>query len=138
MPPGPASDCRTNGNGNTPPKERTAGRILGATPTTPRRFPSTRSGRELRPPTDVDAFPKGASPFGVMDMTGNVWQWTDEYRDEHTRAAILRGGSYYRPSGSGWYFPENTRLDQHGKYLLMAPSKDRSAMIGFRCAADIQ
>jgi formylglycine-generating enzyme required for sulfatase activity len=100
-------------------------------------IPKHESGRELRPPTDVDAFPKGASPFGVMDMVGNVWQWTDEYRDEHTRAAVLRGGSYYRPSGSGWYFPENTRLDQHGKYLLMAPSKDRSAMIGFRCAADI-
>jgi len=100
-------------------------------------IPKHESGRELRPPSDVDAFPKGASPFGVMDMTGNVWQWTDEYRDEHARAAILRGGSYYRPSGSGWYFPENTKLDQHGKYLLMAPSKDRSAMIGFRCAADI-
>ncbi len=68
-------------------------------------IPPHESGRELRPPTDVDAFPKGASPFGVMDMTGNVWQWTDEYRDEHTRAAILRGGSYYRPSGSNWYFP---------------------------------
>jgi formylglycine-generating enzyme required for sulfatase activity len=101
-------------------------------------IPKHETGRELRPPTDVDAFPKGASPFGVMDMTGNVWQWTDEYQDEHTRAAILRGGSYYRPSGSGWYFPENTRLDQHGKYLLMAPSKDRSAMIGFRCAADVE
>ncbi|MGA7701461.1 MAG: SUMF1/EgtB/PvdO family nonheme iron enzyme [Thermoguttaceae bacterium] len=103
----------------------------------PAAIPKHESGRELRPPTDVDAFPKGASPFGVMDMTGNVWQWSDEYRDEHTRAAVVRGGSYYRPSGSGWYFPENTRLDQHGKYLLIAPSKDRSAMIGFRCAADI-
>jgi gamma-glutamyl hercynylcysteine S-oxide synthase len=101
-------------------------------------IPKHESGRDLRPPTDVDAFPKGASPFGVMDMVGNVWQWTDEYRDEHTRSAVLRGGSYYRPSGSGWYFPQNTKLDQHGKYLLMAPSKDRSAMIGFRCAADIQ
>ncbi|MEI8198370.1 MAG: SUMF1/EgtB/PvdO family nonheme iron enzyme, partial [Phycisphaerae bacterium] len=30
----------------------------------------------LRPPTDVDVFPKGASPFGVMDLVGNVWQWT--------------------------------------------------------------
>jgi gamma-glutamyl hercynylcysteine S-oxide synthase len=100
-------------------------------------IPKHESGRELRPPTDVGAFPKGASPCGALDMTGNVWQWTDEYSDEHTRSAILRGGSYYRPSGSGWYFPENTRLDQHGKYLLMAPSKDRSPMIGFRCAADV-
>jgi len=28
--------------------------------------------KRCRPPTDVDAFPKGASPFGVMDMVGNV------------------------------------------------------------------
>jgi formylglycine-generating enzyme required for sulfatase activity len=27
-----------------------------------------------------------------MDMVGNVWQWTDEYVDDHTRAAIVRGG----------------------------------------------
>ena len=90
----------------------------------------------MRPPTDVDAYPQGGSPWGVMDLVGNVWQWTDEYVDEHTRAAVLRGGGYYRPSGSGWYFPRNTRLDQHEKYLLIAPSKDRSAMIGFRCVAD--
>ncbi len=32
-----------------------------------------------------------------MDLVGNVWQWTDEYSDEHTRSAILRGGSYYQP-----------------------------------------
>ena len=46
-------------------------------------------GASCLPPSDVDAHPKGASPYGVMDMVGNVWQWTDEYQDEHTRAAIL-------------------------------------------------
>ena len=102
----------------------------------PSALPKPEAGRELRPPTDVNAFPRGASPSGVMDMVGNVWQWTDEYADAHTRAAVLRGGSYYRPSGSNWYFPQNTRLDQHQKYLLIAPSKDRSAMVGFRCAVD--
>jgi len=71
-----------------------------------------------------------------MDMMGNVWQWTDEYRDDHTRAAILVGGSHYRPQGSNWYFPRVERLDQHGKYLLMAPCKDRSGTIGFRCVVD--
>jgi formylglycine-generating enzyme required for sulfatase activity len=71
-----------------------------------------------------------------MDLTGNIWQWTDEYVDDHTRAAVLRGGSFYRPSGSGWYFPRNTRLDQHAKYLLIAPSKDRSPTLGFRCVVD--
>lgn len=103
-----------------------------------RRVPPFEKGREQRPPTDVDAYPQGASPFGVLDLVGNVWQWTDEFRDEHTRAAILKGGSYYRPDKSGWYFPQARQLNQHGKYLLLAPCLDRSATIGFRCVVDAQ
>ena len=98
--------------------------------------PAQNRGRSLLPPADVDVHPAGASPFGVLDLVGNVWQWTDEYVDEHTRAAVLRGGSAYRPQGSHWYFPQAYRLDEHGKYLLMAPCKDRSGMIGFRCVVD--
>ncbi len=100
--------------------------------------PVINDGRELGPPADVDAHPAGASPFGVMDMVANVWNWTDEFRDEHTRAAALRGGCSYQPSTSHWYFPQAYRLDQHGKYLLMAPCKDRAGMIGFRCAVDLK
>ena len=66
----------------------------------------------MRGPDPVDAHPKGASPFGVMDLVGNVWQWTDEFIDEHTRAAILRGGSYYQPQGSIWYFPQAYRTER--------------------------
>jgi gamma-glutamyl hercynylcysteine S-oxide synthase len=103
--------------------------VMGSTP-----YPD--KGREALPPSDVDAHPQGTSPFGVMDLTGNVWQWTDEYIDEHTRFAILRGGSHYQPQGSRWYFPQAYELSQHGKYLLMAPSLDRSATVGFRCVQD--
>jgi formylglycine-generating enzyme required for sulfatase activity len=71
-----------------------------------------------------------------MDMIGNIFEWTDEYVDDHTRAAILRGDGYYHPQGSQWYFPHPQRLSEHAKYLLMAPSKDRSGTLGFRCAAD--
>ena len=71
-----------------------------------------------------------------MDLVGTVWQWTDEFQDEHTRAAILRGGSYYQPQGSKWYFPKAFKNTEHGKYLLMAPSKDRSGTLGFRCVMD--
>jgi len=98
--------------------------------------PKPDKGRDMAPPSDVTAHLKGASPFGVMDLVGNVWQWTDEYVDEHTRAAILRGGSHYQPQGSRWYFPQAYRLSEHGKYLLMAPSLDRSGAIGFRCVVD--
>jgi len=100
--------------------------------------PPREHGRDLRGPTGVDQFPKGASPFGVMDLTGNVWQWTDEFQDEHTRAAILRGGGYYRPAGSRWYFPSAYQLNEHGKYLLIGPSKDRAGTLGFRCVKDAE
>jgi gamma-glutamyl hercynylcysteine S-oxide synthase len=104
----------------------------------PSAVPSPDQGRTMRGPADVDAHPAAASPFGVMDLVGNVWQWTDEYQDEHTRGAILRGGSYYQPQGSLWYFPQTYRNDQHGKLLLMAPSMDRSGALGFRCVEDAQ
>jgi formylglycine-generating enzyme required for sulfatase activity len=104
--------------------------------------PTASLGREMPAPADVDAHPLGASPFGVLDLVGNVWQWTDEFVDAHTRAAIVRGGTAYQPQTSHWYFPPAYRLDQHGKLLLlaplllMAPCKDRSAGIGFRCVID--
>jgi formylglycine-generating enzyme required for sulfatase activity len=98
--------------------------------------PAPEKGRALRGPDNGEAHPQGTSPFGVMDMVGNIWQWTDEYMDEHTRAAILRGGSNYQPQGSMWYFPQAYRNDQHGKLLLMAPSKDRAGTLGFRCVVD--
>src|SRR5665648_105006 len=100
--------------------------------------PIPETSRALRGPDPVDAHPEGTSPFGVMDLVGNVWQWTNEYTDEHTRAAILRGGCYYKPQGSIWYFPQAYKLNEHGKYLLMAPSKDRSGCLGFRCAQDAE
>lgn len=102
----------------------------------PAHLPKPNRGRTLLPPDEVDAHPGGASPFGIMDLVGNVWQWTDEFVDEHTRAAALRGGSSYQPQTSHWYFPQAYQLDQHGKYLLMAPGKDRSGMLGFRCVVD--
>ncbi|HZP62897.1 MAG TPA: SUMF1/EgtB/PvdO family nonheme iron enzyme [Terriglobales bacterium] len=102
----------------------------------PRRLPPPDSGPMMHPPTDVNDFPPGAGPFGAFDLEGNVSQWTDEYRDPHTRAAIIRGGAAYHPLGSIWYFPQTYRLDQHQKYLLMSPGRDRAGTIGFRCAVD--
>lgn len=69
----------------------------------------------MRGPDDVNAHPTGASPFGVEDLVGNVWQYTDEFQDAHTRAVVLRGGSYYRPTGSKWYFPQAQQLNNHNK-----------------------
>lgn len=98
--------------------------------------PAKERGRNRPPPPDSGQHPSGASPFGVMDLVGTVEQWTDEFSDEHTRAAILRGGDYYRPQGSLWYFPKSDRLDEEEKYLLIGPARDRSGVVGFRCVKD--
>lgn len=99
-------------------------------------LPPVDHGPSMHVLSDVGKFPAGASPFGALDMIGNVSQWTDEYRDPHTRAAIIRGGAAYEPRGAVWYFPQTYRLDEHEKYLLMSPGRDRAGTIGFRCVVD--
>jgi formylglycine-generating enzyme required for sulfatase activity len=100
--------------------------------------PVPDKSRTMRGPDAVDAHPQGKSPFGVMDLVGNVWQWTDEFTDDHTRSGILRGGEYYQPQGSIWYFPRTYKLNEHGKLLLTAPSLDRSGGLSFRCVQDAE
>jgi gamma-glutamyl hercynylcysteine S-oxide synthase len=104
----------------------------------PANVPTPDTSRTMRGPAPVGSHPQGASPYGVQDLVGNVWQWTDEFEDDHTRAAIVRGGSYYQPQGSIWYFPQAYRNDEHSKVLLMAPSYDRSGGVGFRCVRDAE
>jgi iron(II)-dependent oxidoreductase len=100
--------------------------------------PVPDKSRMMHGPDAVDAHPQGASPFGVMDLVGNVWQWTEEFQDDHTIGGILRGGSYYQPQGSIWYFPQAYKLNEHGKLLMTSPSMDRSGGLGFRCVQDAE
>jgi formylglycine-generating enzyme required for sulfatase activity len=62
-------------------------------------------------PEPVGSYPKGASPYGCMDMAGNVYEWTSDWVEPYPnnpepigswghQYAILRGGSFYHPRHS--------------------------------------
>lgn len=103
----------------------------------PSLVPPRSTGRVFPTLEDVGLRPGGASPFGVEDLLGNVYQWTDEFLDAHTAKHVVRGSSCWDPrAASRYYFAEPADLFEHNTIIAMSGSMDRSAAIGFRCAAD--
>ena len=103
-------------------------------------FHGTKCNNAFERPTPVDAFTKGQSPYGVMDMVGNVWQLTNDVYDNGIYYfVIMRGGSYYKPTSSWWYVQGGPQqLDKTQMLLLVSPGFDRNATVGFRCVRDIK
>jgi gamma-glutamyl hercynylcysteine S-oxide synthase len=102
-------------------------------------FHGTRCNNAFDRPTPVDAFNKGASPYGVNDMVGNVWQMTsDIWFNGNNYYMTIRGGSYYKPESSWWYIQGGPQpLNMTQMLLMVSPGFDRSATVGFRCVKDI-
>ena len=101
-------------------------------------FDSTRCNNGPGHTTAVDAFPGGKSPFGVMDLVGDVWQMTNDVYDNGSYYYLtMRGGSYYNPTSSEWYVRGGVwGVNQHQMLLMLSPGYDRNATVGFRCVKD--
>lgn len=87
----------------------------------------------------VGSYPKGASPYEVLDLAGNVWEWVSDWYDkkyygvspDHNpigpdsgTVRSQRGGSWYDGEAKAWA----NSLVRHQN-----PQTDRYEDVGFRC-----
>ena len=93
---------------------------------------SNESG--LNQTTPVGTYPTGASPYGALDMAGNVWewcatQWSKPYPyqlEDEWQAAYLEADATYRMfrGGSSWdnsiYVRGAYRLDHNPRFRLIS------------------
>jgi len=99
----------------------------------------SKTGHCVDGTSKVGSYPAGASPYGVMDMAGNVFEWVSDwfqatyYRNSPSSNPlgatsgsyrVLRGGSW----GDEWRY---IRVSSRSYYN----PRGYNAYIGFRCAA---
>ncbi|MDX2469869.1 MAG: SUMF1/EgtB/PvdO family nonheme iron enzyme [SAR324 cluster bacterium] len=88
------------------------------------------------------SFPAGATPEGILDMAGNLWEWTStiaktgkslDWKGENYENAEL---DYFMVIKGGSYGSKPTQLKNEDS--AESPINFRSSHVGFRCAKDVE
>ena len=100
-------------------------------------------GRRHHGTTSVKAHPSSASPYGVEDLAGNVWEWCQDVYDEafylrgpmhNPRNTVRTKDSSFVLRGGSWFFDEKSLRT----YERMArPTLYRASYVGFRCVRSV-
>ncbi|HTJ80279.1 MAG TPA: SUMF1/EgtB/PvdO family nonheme iron enzyme, partial [Polyangiaceae bacterium] len=96
----------------------------------------------------VGSFPKGASKEGVLDLVGNVAEWTADYMGPYGdaqqvnprgpdsgAARVVRGGAFSGPRAPSKGPALGALVVKHREGVR---PDARSASVGFRCASSLK
>lgn len=90
--------------------------------------------------TEVGTYPDGASPYGALDMAGNVWEWVfDVYDANYYQNSSKKNPTGPTSSGShvlrgGSYWDSGDALRTAYRYF----GNEYSSGYGFRCVSEIK
>jgi formylglycine-generating enzyme required for sulfatase activity len=90
----------------------------------------------------VGSYLAGASPYGVLDMIGNVWEWTSDYYQQYYYTTMpgnnppspLSGENRVVRGGSWGTFINTELVLLSSAYRFSDPPGYSSDLLGFRCA----
>ena len=90
----------------------------------------------------IGSFEEGKSPYGLYDMSGNVWEWVDDFYQPHpgsdyispefgAKHRLLKGGSWW----DCMFYGCGISAPTYNRAFFDAITKNDS--MGFRCAAGV-